>query len=217
MAFFQNGVRRCRLMPSLLRKKCSLKTLYHLPCKLINFNYLSVIDLLTPARDQRKPQPSTGAKEWTIMLERGAKSPSFTLPTDDGHFNLADHHGKKMVVFFFPRADTSGCTKEAIAFSALRDEFAAANCEVIGISKDSAAKQAKFRAKHGLTCLLGADDATDICEQFGVWVEKSMYGKSYMGIQRASFVIDEQGMIAAVWPKVKVPGHAEEVLAFVTS
>lgn len=84
------------------------------------------------------------------MLERGAKSPSFTLPTDDGHFNLADHHGKKMVVFFFPRADTSGCTKEAIAFSALRDEFAAANCEVIGISKDSAAKQAKFRAKHGL-------------------------------------------------------------------
>ena len=151
------------------------------------------------------------------MLERGAKSPSFTLPTDDGPFNLSDHHGKKVVVFFFPRADTSGCTKEAIAFSALQDEFAAANCEVIGISKDSASKQAKFRAKHGLACLLGADDATDICEQFGVWVEKSMYGKSYMGIQRASFVIDEQGMIAAVWPKVKVPGHAEEVLSFVMS
>ncbi|MGB1961963.1 MAG: peroxiredoxin, partial [Candidatus Puniceispirillaceae bacterium] len=99
----------------------------------------------------------------------------------------------------------------------LQDEFDAANCGVIGISKDTPAKQAKFRAKHGLTCLLGADDTTDICEQFGVWVEKSMYGKAYMGIQRASFVIDEQGMIAAVWPKVKVPGHAEEVLAFVTS
>lgn len=151
------------------------------------------------------------------MIERGAKAPSFSLPTDNGIFTLADHHGKKMVVFFFPRADTSVCTKEAITFSALHDEFAAANCEVIGISKDSVAKQAKFRAKHGLTCVLGADDASDVCEQFGVWVEKSMYGKSYMGIQRASFVIDEMGLIAAVWPKVKVPGHAEEVLAFVTA
>jgi len=120
-----------------------------------------------------------------------------------------------MVVFFFPRADTSGCTKEAIAFSELLDQFTAANCGVIGISKDTAAKQAKFRAKHGLTCLLGADDETDVCEQFGVWLEKSMYGKSYMGIQRATFVIDESGNIAAVWPKVKVPGHAEEVLACV--
>ena len=120
-----------------------------------------------------------------------------------------------MVVFFFPRADTSGCTKEAIAFSELLEQFTAANCGVIGISKDTAAKQAKFRAKHGLTCLLGADDETDVCEQFGVWLEKSMYGKSYMGIQRATFVIDEAGNIAAVWPKVKVPRHAEEVLACV--
>ena len=92
------------------------------------------------------------------------------------------------------------------------DDFAAANAAVIGISKDTAAKQAKFRAKHGLTVELGADDTTDICEQFGVWVEKSMYGKTYMGIQRASFVIGPDGKIAAVWPKVKVPGHAEEVL-----
>ena len=151
------------------------------------------------------------------MLERGAKAPSFILPTDVGSFNLADHHGKKMVVFFFPRADTSGCTREAIAFSALHHEFDAANCGVIGISKDTPAKQARFRAKHGLTCLLGADDTSNICEQFGVWVEKSMYGKAYMGIQRASFVIDEQGMIAAAWQKVKVPSHAEEVLAFVTA
>lgn len=149
------------------------------------------------------------------MLEIGTKAPSFTLPTDTGSFSLADQNGKKMVVFFFPRADTSGCTKEAIAFSELLDQFTAANCGVIGISKDTAAKQAKFRAKHGLTCLLGADDETDVCEQFGVWLEKSMYGKSYMGIQRATFVIDESGNIAAVWPKVKVPGHAEEVLACV--
>jgi peroxiredoxin Q/BCP len=149
------------------------------------------------------------------MLEIGTKAPSFTLPTDTGSFSLADQNGKKMVVFFFPRADTSGCTKEAIAFSELLEQFTAANCGVIGISKDTAAKQAKFRAKHGLTCLLGADDETDVCEQFGVWLEKSMYGKSYMGIQRATFVIDEAGKIAAVWPKVKVPGHAEEVLACV--
>jgi len=149
------------------------------------------------------------------MLEIGTKAPSFTLPTDTGSFSLADQNGKKMVVFFFPRADTSGCTKEAIAFSELLEQFTAANCGVIGISKDTAAKQAKFRAKHGLTCLLGADDETDVCEQFGVWLEKSMYGKSYMGIQRATFVIDETGKIAAVWPKVKVPGHAEEVLACV--
>ena len=149
------------------------------------------------------------------MLEIGTKAPSFTLPTDTGSFSLADQNGKKMVVFFFPRADTSGCTKEAIAFSELLDQFTAANCGVIGISKDTAAKQAKFRAKHGLTCLLGADDETDVCEQFGVWLEKSMYGKSYMGIQRATFVINESGNIAAVWPKVKVPGHAEEVLACV--
>ncbi len=149
------------------------------------------------------------------MLEIGTKAPSFTLPTDTGSFSLADQNGKKMVVFFFPRADTSGCTKEAIAFSELLDQFTAANCGVIGISKDTAAKQAKFRPKHGLTCLLGADDETDVCEQFGVWLEKSMYGKSYMGIQRATFVIDESGNIAAVWPKVKVPGHAEEVLACV--
>jgi len=149
------------------------------------------------------------------MLEIGTKAPSFTLPTDTGSFSLADQNGKKMVVFFFPRADTSGCTKETIAFSELLEQFTAANCAVIGISKDTAAKQAKFRAKHGLTCLLGADDETDVCEQFGVWLEKSMYGKSYMGIQRATFVIDESGNIAAVWPKVKVPGHAEEVLACV--
>ena len=151
------------------------------------------------------------------MLENGADAPQFSLPLDDGHFNLAEHNGKKMVVFFYPRADTTGCTKESIAFSRLMDEFVAANCGVIGISKDKPAKQAKFRAKYDLTCLLGADDESNVCEQFGVWMEKSMYGKTYMGIQRASFVIDETGKIVAVWPKVKVDGHAEEVLKFVRS
>ena len=146
------------------------------------------------------------------MLETGTTVPSFTIPTDTGSFSIADNAGKNVVVFFYPRADTSGCTKESVAFSALKDEFEAPNCVVIGISKDTAAKQGKFRAKHGLTVELGADDETDICEQFGVWVEKSMYGKSYMGIQRATFLIGTGGTIAAVWPKVKVAGHAEEVL-----
>ena len=146
------------------------------------------------------------------MLETGMIVPAFTIPTDTGSFSMAENTGKNVVVFFFPRADTGSCTKEAVAFSGLLVDFAAANAAVIGISKDTAAKQAKFRAKHGLTVELGADDTTDICERFGVWVEKSMYGKTYMGIQRASFVIGPDGKIAAVWPKVKVPGHAEEVL-----
>ena len=146
------------------------------------------------------------------MLEPGQKIEPFTLPTDTGSFSLADQPNDKIVIFFFPRANTSGCTKEAIAFSDLIDTFAAAGCGVIGISKDSAAKQAKFRAKHGLTCLLGADDTTDICERFGVWMEKSMYGKTYMGIQRATFILAYDGTCLAVWPKVKVASHAEEVL-----
>ena len=146
------------------------------------------------------------------MLETGMAVPQFVVPTDKDDFNVADHHGKKMVVFFFPRADTSGSTKESIAFSELMDDFAAANCVVIGISKDTPAKQAKFREKHGLTCLLGADHESDVCEQFGVWVEKSMYGKKYMGIQRASFLIDANGKVAETWPKVKVDGHANAVL-----
>lgn len=145
------------------------------------------------------------------MLKEGDQAPDFTIPTDDGEFSLAAASGP-VVVFFFPKADTSGCTKEAIAFSQLKAEFDAAGTRVIGISKDKAAKQGKFRAKHELTCALGADDETDICERFGVWVEKSMYGRTYMGIQRATFLIDAGGTIARAWPKVKIPGHADEVL-----
>ena len=146
------------------------------------------------------------------MLEAGNTITPFWFPTDAGSFSMSDNEGSNVVVFFFPRADTSGCTKEAVAFSGLMDQFRAANCVVIGISKDTAAKHAKFRAKHGLSCELGADDQTGICEQFGVWVEKSMYGKRYMGIQRATFLIDATGTIIETWPKVKVPGHAEAVL-----
>ena len=121
---------------------------------------------------------------------------------------------KKMVIFFF-RALIPLAAQRIHQFSDLIEDFAAAGAEVIGISKDTPQKQAKFRAKYDLKCHLGADHDTDICEQFGVWVEKSMYGRTYMGIQRATFVIDATGKIAAVWPKVKVDGHAAEVLAFV--
>ncbi len=146
------------------------------------------------------------------MLNNGDQAPQISIPTDIGHFSLAEQGGKKVVIFFFPRADTSGCTKQAIQFSALGAAFAAENAIVIGISKDTTAKQAKFREKHQLTCLLGADNESDACEQFGTWVEKSMYGKRYMGIQRASFIIDGDGKIVAVWPKVKADGHAQIVL-----
>ena len=147
------------------------------------------------------------------MLEIGSKIQDFTIPTDRGHFSLSDYQGRNIVLFFFPRADTSGCTKEAMAFTSLLAEFDAANTVVIGISKDTPEKQAKFRAKHNLECLLGADNETDICEQFGSWVEKSMYGRSYMGIERSTFLIDPDGKITKIWRKVKVPGHAEDVLA----
>ena len=146
------------------------------------------------------------------MLAIGDFAPTLSIPTDTYHFSIAEQGGKKVVVFFFPRADTTGCTMEAQQFSALEEEFAAENAIVIGVSKDTAVKQAKFRAKYDLTCLLGADNDTSFCEEFGVWVEKSMYGKTYMGIQRASFIIDAEGRIVAIWPKVKVDGHAAEVL-----
>ena len=149
------------------------------------------------------------------MVETGQTAPALSLMTDQGSFTLLEHLGKNVIIFFFPKADTSGCTKEAMAFSALQAEFEAANTLVIGISKDSAEKQAKFRDKDGLTCLLGADTEGTACEAFGVWVEKSMYGRKYMGIQRATFIINADGRIGRIWPKVKIPGHAEEVLEHV--
>ena len=146
------------------------------------------------------------------MLAIGDYAPTFSISTDTDTFSIAEQGGKKVVVFFFPRADTLGCTKEAEQFSALHDEFTAQNTVVIGVSKDKPAKQAKFLAEYGLTCLMGADHKTSFCEEFGVWVEKSIYGKTYIGIKRASFIIDSDGKIAAIWPKVKVASHAADVL-----
>ena len=149
------------------------------------------------------------------MLNINDKMPNFEILTDKGDFKVSNHIGKKIVVFFFPRADTSGCTAESIAFTNLQKKFEKLNCIVIGISKDNIKKQAKFRDKYSLTCELGADFENNVCEQFGVWVEKSMYGRKYMGIQRATFLCNEKGFIKNIWEKVKVQGHAEEVLAAV--
>ena len=146
------------------------------------------------------------------MLKINDKVPNFEILTDQGKFKISDYTGKNIVIFFFPKADTSWCTKESIAFTNIQKEFDLLNCIVIGISKDDPKKQLKFREKHNLTFELGADFDNNVCEQFGVWVEKSMYGRKYMGIQRATFLSNEQGIITNVWEKVKVPGHAEDVL-----
>ena len=146
------------------------------------------------------------------MIKINDKIPKFEILTDTGDFKVSNHQGKKIVVFFFPRADTSGCTAESIAFTNLKKEFDKLNCIVIGISKDNSKKQGKFREKYNLKCELGADFENNVCEKFGVWVEKTMYGKKYMGIQRSTFLSNEHGLITNIWEKVKVPGHAEEVL-----
>ena len=146
------------------------------------------------------------------MLKINDKLPNFEIFTDKEKFKVSNYKGKNIVVFFFPRADTSGCTAESIAFTNLQNDFDNFNCVVIGISKDNVKKQAKFREKYNLSCELGADFENDVCEQFGVWVEKSMYGRKYMGIQRTTFLSNNCGIITNIWEKVKVPGHAEEVL-----
>ncbi|WP_114964469.1 peroxiredoxin [Alkalilacustris brevis] len=147
------------------------------------------------------------------MPETGQPAPDFTLPRDGGkEVTLSALRPRKVVLYFYPRDDTSGCTREAQDFTALAPAFEAAGCVVIGISKDSVAKHDKFVAKHGLGVILASDAESDVCERYGVWVEKKMYGKTHMGIERSTFLIDETGQIARVWRKVKVPGHADEVL-----
>ena len=147
------------------------------------------------------------------MLNPGDKAPDFTLPGNGGAtVALAAFAPKKVVLYFYPKDDTPGCTTEAMDFTRLADEFDAAGTIVVGISKDSAKKHDKFCAKHGLGVILGSDEEGDTCERYGVWVEKNMYGRKYMGIERTTFLIDGTGHIARIWPKVKVNGHAAEVL-----
>jgi peroxiredoxin Q/BCP len=144
--------------------------------------------------------------------QEGDAAPDFTAPRDGGgSFALADHADKTIVLFFFPKADTSGCTKEAVGFTEKAAEFAAAGAVLVGISKDPVKKQDKFKEKHALDVILLSDEEGSVCEDFGVWVEKSMYGKKYMGIERSTFAI-KGGNIVRAWRGVKVPGHVDAVL-----
>ena len=146
-------------------------------------------------------------------LVPGAKAPDFTLPCDGGtNISLAQFKGRKLVLYFYPRADTPGCTREAQAFSALAKDFAAAGTVILGVSADPVKAQDAFKAKYDLTIPLASDETHRMLEAYGVWGEKSMYGKTFMGVSRATFLIDGDGRIARAWPKVKVEGHAEEVL-----
>jgi len=160
--------------------------------------------------------PTTKGAASPNTLSPGDRAPAFSLPTDGGGTaTLSKLKGKKIVLYFYPKDDTSGCTKEAIDFTGLIKKFRAAGAEVIGVSKDSVDKHDKFKAKHELKVTLASDDTGAMLEAYGVWVEKSMYGRKYMGIERATFLINEKGKIANTWRKVKVTGHADAVLAAV--
>jgi peroxiredoxin Q/BCP len=148
------------------------------------------------------------------MLEDGDKAPEFDLPTESGEtIGLVRLKGKAFVLYFYPKDDTSGCTAEAKDFSCLAPEFRKAGVEVIGVSPDSLVSHQKFHKKYDLAVRLAADADKAVANAYGVWVEKSMYGRKYMGVERSTFLIDKKGRIAKSWRKVKVPGHAEEVLA----
>jgi len=149
-----------------------------------------------------------------MSVEVDQPAPDFTMPTDGGGtVTLSELRGKKVVLYFYPRDDTPGCTKEACGFRDTLPDFTGIDAVIIGVSKDSAASHDKFKAKHGLPFILASDKDTDVAERYGAWVEKSMYGKTYMGIDRSTFLIDGEGHIRKIWRKVKVPGHVEQVLA----
>jgi peroxiredoxin Q/BCP len=150
----------------------------------------------------------------TRALVSGAKAPAFSLPRDGGgKVSLADFAGRKLVLYFYPRADTPGCTKEAIDFSRLKAAFGKAGTEVLGVSADPVPKQDRYKSKHKLAIALASDETHRMLEAYGVWQEKSMYGRKFMGVVRATFLIGPDQRIAQIWPKVSVTGHADEVLA----
>jgi len=151
-------------------------------------------------------------------LEEGAKAPDFRLARDGGGtVSLADFKGRKLVLYFYPKADTPGCTIEAKDFSRLNGAFAKAGTAVVGVSADPVKKQDAFKSKHGLTTPVASDETHAMLEAYGVWKEKSMYGKTYMGINRTTVLIGADGRIARIWPKFRIAGHADEVLAAATA
>jgi peroxiredoxin Q/BCP len=148
-----------------------------------------------------------------MALEAGDKAPNFKIATsEDATISLAGLKGKPFVLYFYPKDDTSGCTREAVDFSAAARKFAKLGVSVLGVSKDSLASHDKFKTKHKLTLALGSDPDLKAAEAWGVWIEKSLYGRKYMGIERATFLVDAKGRIVQAWHKVKVPGHVEAVL-----
>jgi peroxiredoxin Q/BCP len=164
-------------------------------------------------RRQNDRRKATKGRQMTEELREGVKAPAFTLPADgDSTITLADFKGKNLVIFFYPRADTPGCTMESIAFSKLKQAFAKANTAVIGVSADPVTAQDKFKKKHGLKVPLISDESHKMIEDYGAWGEKSMYGRKFMGIIRTTVLVGPDGRVARIWPKVKVEGHADEVL-----
>jgi peroxiredoxin Q/BCP len=161
-----------------------------------------------------KPKPAASVtKPSGVTLAEGSAAPAFSLPRDGGDtVSLKDFAGKKLVLFFYPRADTPGCTREAIDFTRLKSEFAATGAEVVGISADTVKAQESFRSKHQLSVPLVSDPAHQMLEAYGAWGEKSMYGRTFMGIIRTTVLVDSSGKVARVWRHVKVDGHAEAVL-----
>ncbi len=150
----------------------------------------------------------------TQSIDAGAPAPDFSAPTDGGKsLTLSSLRGKSVVLYFYPRDDTPGCTKEAIGFAEARAAFDKAGAAIVGVSKDTVAKHDKFKAKYELPFTLVSDETGEICEAYGVWVEKKQYGRTYMGIERATFLIDGDGVVQRAWRKVKVNGHVDEVLA----
>ncbi len=170
--------------------------------------------MATAKKAARKAAPKAAAKK-TAGPGVGDKAPDFTLPTDRGSVTLSALKGKAVVVYFYPRDDTPGCTKEACGFNDALASFAKLGTEVIGISKDSEKSHGRFREKYGLKFHLGSDIDTKVLQAYGAWTEKSLYGRKYMGIERSTFLVDKAGVIRAVWRGVKVPGHVDEVLAAV--
>ena len=149
-----------------------------------------------------------------MSIDAGDKAPAFTLPTDGGGtVSLSKLKGKTVILYFYPKDDTPGCTKEACGFRDNFPKFKKSDAVVIGVSKDSVKRHDNFKAKYKLPFTLAADEDGKVCEAYGVWVEKALYGRKYMGIERATFLIDAKGVVRQVWHKVKVAGHAEEVLA----
>jgi peroxiredoxin Q/BCP len=148
------------------------------------------------------------------MLHEGDKVPDVALTAMDGKtFSPADFSGQKVVLYFYPKDDTTGCTREAQDFTALAEAFEKEGTWILGVSKDTPAKHRKFADKYGLKVRLASDETGAVCEAFGTWIEKSMYGRKYMGIDRATFLVNRDGVVSRIWRKVRVPGHAEEVLA----